>query len=530
MTAVSSMPSRDSDGYEDFSSKIRERFASLAGPFFMTDVDCAALWRAYLDNLPGEARQHYNCQCCRDFIRRAGGLVTIDETGRTHAAMWDASAVPQFFRESVEAMRRLVNRAKVTGVFLSAEAVIGTPQSRVKATGWTWHHLSVPINPCKTVVLTAEQQMAEKLQDREMLHRGLAELTIPIVRQAKALLETETLYRSEKCLGVATWLLALMERMDGAPKAMRDNLVWSAVATAPPGFCHIRSTMISTLLDDLTAGLPIDVVKSRFAEKMNPLQYQRPQAAPTSGNIKRAEEIVAKLAAAGSLKRRFARLEDLRTVWKPKDEPQAAPAGGVFGHLLAKQDGPVESGASQTMTWEKFFRVVLPTAERIEVLAPSTGSYCQLVTTCDQSAPPILQWDFEDARNPVNWYYHSFGGRSVDFNIRPGWRKVTAICLKPSQWGEKPMDHQGKGIRVIIDGCRDMGENGGLAIFPEILRSEFHEVRATIEAFSRSGKLEGREESSAAGLGFDAGSKVWDCNLRVTAAGVVATYKIDRWD
>lgn len=53
--------------------------------------------------------------------------------------------------------------------------------------------------------------------------------------------------------------------------------------------------MIGTLLDDIASGMSFDSVSRRFAEKMHPLQYQRPQAAPSAGNIAQAEKIVEKL-------------------------------------------------------------------------------------------------------------------------------------------------------------------------------------------------------------------------------------------
>jgi hypothetical protein len=53
--------------------------------------------------------------------------------------------------------------------------------------------------------------------------------------------------------------------------------------------------MIGTLLEDIEEGLDFGDVSRKFASKMHPLQYQRPQAAPSVGNIEESEKIVAKL-------------------------------------------------------------------------------------------------------------------------------------------------------------------------------------------------------------------------------------------
>jgi hypothetical protein len=152
--------------------------------------------------------------------------------------------------------------------------------------------------------------MAEKLEDYKMLCHGLADYSRETVEQAVRVLKADAVYRSEKALGIAEWFLKLHEAIKDNPKAKR-NLTWLAAATAPPGFCHVRSTMISTLLDDINSGLAFDDIARRWKDKMHPLQYQRPTAAPKEGAIKQAEEMVAKLGLERSLLRRYATLDDV---------------------------------------------------------------------------------------------------------------------------------------------------------------------------------------------------------------------------
>ena len=554
MTTISEINAvRELDGYEAFALWLRQGFAASQlrhgnsdAPAAYFTTDASGLWDAYLLNLPEEGRQHYNCRACRAFFEKFGGLVTIDASGGTHPAMWEGAdpdvvpekRVPPFFSAAVAALHRAVHRARVTGVFLSSETTWGRP-----VTG-EWVHLHARQNrPTPApIVQTLDQVMAEKHEDRGMLLRGLAEFPPSTLRAAKSLLETEALYRSEKVLGVATWLLDLQDRLEGAKGPTWDNLAWAAVASAPPGFCHVRSTMIGTLLEDLASGMPFERVSARFAEKMHPLQYQRPQSAPSAGNIKQAEDVVSKLGAAGALDRRFARIEEVlpHAVWTPKPEAEVPKAEGVFGHLLPgdKELKIVSSMApAQTMTWEKFARTVLPTAERVEVLVPSAGPFCPLTTAANPDAPPILQWDSVEARNPVAWYFHSGGSSAIQFNLRAGsWARVSAITLKPSQWGEKPLDHMGRGIHILIEDCRDARPGEGNMIFPETLRSEFHAVRKTIEAYSHKAKIGGVGEPAAAGLAYNSGKghpglvENWGVTLRATSRGVVTAYKLDRWD
>lgn len=529
--------SREGDGYDQLLLDIHHSFDEHTAknePLFTTDSEY--LYDIFLAHLPDEARQHYTCRACRDFVNRYGGLVTIDsETGKTSPVMWSTSSTTAiFFHKAVHEVYKRVKYAKVTGVFLTDEKRLGMPKTGV------WHHMAVYIpreDRCfknKAALFTAGQKMAEKKEDFKMLMNAVMKYKKETVESAVNLLRSNSLYRSEKILGIAEWFLELKQHMGSAFSF--TNIVWSRVATAPAGFCHISSSMIGTLLDDIEAGMDFEAVKRRFDEKMNPTKYQRPKAAPTAQNVARAEEIVAKLGIANSLKRRYAHLLQLVKVWVPKvEEPKAARGvfGNVFGGIKTKETmnkpKPVV-GDGGVMTWEKFSRTVLPNAKKIELMVNyGRDSYAALVTAVDPTAPPIIQWDSEENRNPFSWYLYSSGSYPTDWNLKRGsWTEVTGIVLQPNMW-QSGYDHQGKGVFFILKGCKDT-ENRTSGLFPEIMRGELREVRATIEAYSKANPLGGDWEADACGLYLQANGGNWNCNLRVTTDVGTSTYKLDRWD
>lgn len=536
---TTTIASNDDDRYEDFLATLRHRFASVAlpgTPLFTTDAE--GLFDAFLAALPADRRQHYTCRACRRFVDSFGGLVSIEPNGDAAPVMWDPLNAPPFFESSVRAMRRIVGRAKVTGVFLSSDTAWGLPFNMgAKAPGEWWHMAVVPTaeRRFKHPLLNAGQVMAEKREDFGTLSRGLAEFPLDAVRQAHAWLTNGQLYRSEKCIGPAKWLLDLHEsRATTKNSAVREAITWRAVATAPAGFCHARSTMIGTLLEDIVAGMQFATIKRRFDEKMSPIQYQRPTAAPTAGAIAEAEKIIAALAAAGSLDRRFARLDEIDTIWRPAPAKEAAPVGGVFAHLKAKAHTATHIEAPPvTMTWEKFARTVLPDAEAIEFYVPhENAGYSALVTAANPDAPPILQWDSADKRNPVSWYVYMNGSAPHNWNLDAGtWCAVNAVTFKPSMWrAPEAFAHQGKSVMFVLNGARDMrSASAGNALFPETLRAEFHGIRKTIEAYSRGATIAGSEDASACGIIFGQGS-TWSNQFRVTSKSVRSVYKLDRWD
>lgn len=508
-------------------------FSTDAGPD-------GALFGAFLAGLPEHERAHHRCRACERFIEHYGRLVAIDEDGSTRS-LWPELSRANLYHRAFAALDALVARARVNGVFVSTDALWGTPSNYGSKAGHDWHHLH--LRPPAAIVAkpdrlkTPGQRMAELDEEYRMLRRSLAEFGREPCRTALHQLESGQLFRSEKCLGVARWLVGLHAALAATQNTRtKDAICWRAVAEAPAGFCHVRSGMIGTLLTDITLGKPFAEIARAFAEKMNPLQYQRPQAAPSVGNIAAAEAIVEKLGIRRSLERRYARLEDVTAaLWRPSTpNPESARAQtGVFDHLKPVARMSKDSGVPPvTMTWRKFAETILPNARQIEMHVQSHGNFCALVTAVHPDAPPILQWDRDDDRNPVSMYLYSGGSRATQWRLSTAdYVTVAAITADPSTWRGVSLPNRAERVLFLLEGARDT-RNDSLALFPETLRSELHPIRATIERYSKMGKLADAELANACGyvFGGTADKPENPVTLRVTAGDFRTLYIIDRMD
>lgn len=529
---ITMTPDAQIDSYPELLSAVRATFATRAhGPLFTTDA--GALAATYLQSLPAEQQRH-DCRTCAHFFTTYGGLATIGEGGTLTPVFWDPAAAPAFYRPAAAALADLVTRANVTGVFVTDRQQWG-----IGVTG-DWTHFSV-VPPTALLytgrIHTPSQRAAELREDYRTLSRALGEIALAQLETALRVLEADALSRAEKVVGLARWLRDLQAARTATQDVRRrEALTWRAVATAPPGFCHPRSSMIGTLLEDIAAGLSFEEVRARWEAKMHPLRYQRPQARPAAGNIGRAEKLVEQLGLAPALRRRYARLDEVEAIWRPTATPEPRAAAGVFGHLEPKgraAQGPQLDIPVQTMTWVKFAATVLPTVQRLELFVPGglAVAFVGLVTAVDPDAPPLLQWDRPERRNPVSWYLWHNGSYPAQWGLAPTtWQPVSAVALKPPQWYGGQLSHHGEGAIMILEAARDSRwEHAGLALFPETLRAELHAVRSTIEAFSRSGRLEGAEAGNANGLLLQKGQPLLT-SLQAHDAGGVRRYVIDRWD
>jgi hypothetical protein len=374
--------------YESILKQVRSQFNTVNEVMFTTNVE--GLYELYLANLPGDVQVH-TCNACRRFIEQYGGLVTIDQQGQIKSALWYGTS--DFYGPAVEAMRKAVERSKVTGVFYPSKSELGTAK-----TG-DWLHFAVATR----AVPDANQKMAQKLEEFKMMQRNLTKYKLEEVEQAFQILNSETLYRSRSVIGPIEWFMNLHENLKTSPN--RANLLWKAVATAPSGWTHQQTLVTGTLLDDLADGKPFNQIKASFEAKMRPDQYQRAQAAPNVGVIQQAEKLFAEMGLAPALNRRYARLSELPVkLWTPS----TVATGSLFGHLLPKAE-TIET-PPVVMTWEKFQKKVLPYAESISASADESR-FMALVTADDPKAPNLFQWD-----NPFSWYYA--GGADAEMKRR----------------------------------------------------------------------------------------------------------------
>ncbi len=510
-------------GYDNYVSRMSKRVEKITAPLFTTDA--ADLFGLYLSNLPTTDRQHYTCNTCRHFFERFGGLVTIGDDGKLESVMWQPGDAPSFYAGAAAALKQAVENAKVTGIYLSKDGTYGTP---VTGGPVRWTHYAVKVDPKRIYKARAKdtgEAMAEKREEFKMLSRGLSEFTVEHIETAVTLLRAAGLANAIAVLGRAEWLLEL-KRLVNKKKSHQANHIWTAVATAPVGFAHVRSSMLGTLLDDIKNGTDLEVLKRSFAAKMAPTAYQRPQAAPSIGTIKQAEEMVRKLGIETALERRFARFDEVELVWKALRE-SADVAPGIFGHLKPVKAKPATvTPGVQKITWAAFTKHVLGAALGMEILVPSgKAPFAALVTAAHADAAPILKWDLEEDRNPVSWYLYADGSMASQWGLIPGTTaKVTGICTLPCHWRGRETPGFPEGHIFLLEGAQDKNADG-LGLFPQILKSELHGVRAVIEAHSNSGMKTGQADASACGI------NALGATVRVTLpGGVASTYHIDRME
>ncbi len=514
--------------YDRFVAEVRSKFTNHVSVekrnVFRTNV--GDLFSVYLNAFPAKTRQFHNCNTCRDFINRYGGLVYVDDAGATHSAMWEGVEPPTGYKAAIAAMLSVIRRATITGAFVGDQSELG------KAHTGEWSHYAVSWASPKA---NSSRLEAEAAHRHETMIRAIEEFPDKQVAMAVGLLEADALYRSESVLGPAKFLQELQTKVHWTRIPIkRSNIIWNAVATAPEGFCHPRTSMIGTLLGDLAAGYSLADAANRFKAKMHPLAYQRPTEPAKAGTIKVAEALVAEKGWERSFARRFARLDEVPLLWRPRHATEPAADDGVFSHLRQRPSEP-DRGAVDggSMSWEKFASKILPTVRLMQLMVPGGSSnFCAYTTAVHSDAPPILQWDSEESRNPVAWYVYNNGTLPRQWGLdQYSPVEVVGVAAQPDFFPGSPPTHRKPTALLILRDCVD-SKNNSLGLFPEYMRSELHSVRSVVEAHSNSQALGGADDGQlCSGLRISERGVNREIELLcVIVGGASVRYRIRSWD
>lgn len=496
--------------YIDWLQKMRQRVAEIKVPLYETDADRGVLWNTYLAYLAPEIRQEHTCFCCQHFFKLYAHLVYFED-GVMKSVFWKAAECAAENKSAVEALELAVQSKRATNRFW----IDGVCAGEYVKGGFDHIAAKLPDTATVTSGMTAYARIGKNKEDLKNMRVSLNTLNRKTVQTALTLLKSGKLARSEVAISQAEFLLSLY--------SMDKMQFLLAVSEAPDGFLHPRSSMISTLLEDIEKGKNTEQISASWALKMDPLAYQRPQAAPSGGQIERAEKLFAEMGLATALQRRWAGPEDLdpHAFWMPPAAKEQA-TKGLFGHLKTKQSGELlVSQQPVEITFTKFLKSVLPTAEAVQLIS---GSVYGCSAASDLNSKPLLQWDDGGANRKTYslWAQTAYTLELADFGVKSGVEIRGAVY---GGWMDGPESKSHHGQRGWWYADAEKYPLFYSALFPEFLRSELREVRSVIEAYNKQArKSNGMPSSLVVCVGI-VGSIV-----HVKSGDTVLAYRIDRWD
>lgn len=459
----------------------------------------------FIKNLQtNEEKKLFQCNSCIQFMDKYGSLAIMDKFGKLTPLFWDSTQIllPRIYYPSIMAIQTLFDNASVTSVY--------HPTSKNTNIGYKilggFHHMNF-IFPSNVICLVSKSH--ELSVQHNMLMRVVNDNNLEVVGQAYALLKENKLWQSEKHIAPMKMLIDLLHRLESSKNhIIQENMIWFVVGTISweGSIASLRNGILSTLLESIRQGKSFDEIDTEWRSKTAPDVYLRPQALPTQGNVNHAEKLFASLGiTANDLKRSYlkpSQIPNLAYLWKPEENKDEKILSGLFGHLVNKPPNATRIksliGPASRMSFSSFVTNVLPHTTKAEYgLERKIQPY--FFITGNEGTKPLMQW--HDTTNLASWYVRNISNDVTDYCLKISWNDVSRLISFPHMWHDDSRDisqwskskprygHQGQRYLVCFKEIQDTRSGKGMSLFPEMMRSEFHSVRSTIEAFSKDGYI-----------------------------------------
>lgn len=424
-----------------FKKAVKKQFDLMSkSGLFVTDIGKDDLWDAYLVSFPEgtnpvfRERTEHDCQCCKQFIRNIGNVVAI--VNNKMVSVWDIN-VGGTYQVVADALSLLVKSGNVADVFLHVESSVGMDHNFQEVEDGTpvkWDHFHV--NLLSQFVVPGANKgtiLSEKHSTKDVFKRGLDEITLDAANTILELINQNSLYRGEEHTRTVKTFLKHKKAFDKLGPKEQDFYAWTQ-SVILGGAARIRSTVIGTLMVDISNSVPLDDAVKMFESKVAPQNYKRPTALITKSMIANAQAKVEELGITESLSRRYAVQGDITINNVLFADRSVKKAMNVFDEMMNEAPTKVGNlGKVEEISITDFVRDVLPTVSSMEVLLENSkqNNFVSLVSPQQADAEPIFKWG-----NNFSWAYNGEVADSMKERVKKAGGNVTGVLRFSIQWND----------------------------------------------------------------------------------------------
>jgi hypothetical protein len=266
----------------------------------------------------------------------------------------------------------------------------------------------------------------------QVFTRGLVELAPSALDTVLALIEANNLYRGTEHKAAVVQFMAARTAYHAKPHS-QHNFVWTH-AVGPAS--RFRSTVIGTLVQDLSDGVDVERAVASFEQKVAPTNYKRTSAVITPAMVKKAMETIETLGLEPALERRFATIADISVNDVKWVDGSVKPAmkGGLADTLMqVATTGPAntkkDEERAEDIGLEAFVAQMLPTATSMEVLLKGEhlNNLMSLTAPVHPEPKQLFRWN-----NDFAWSYGGNVSDSIADRVKKAGGKVEGTTLRVS--------------------------------------------------------------------------------------------------
>jgi hypothetical protein len=480
-----------------FNNKIQTKFNELSksGKLFRVELTGQQIWDLYLNSFSDEndpifrdpESSEHNCNHCKNFIRRYGNIVSVDENYNI-TTMFDVDIEGEY-ENTVKDLSKAIKSSKIIEVFFETFdmldklpyekcskkndkfqlGVISNPKRYTKEEAEKFGvvkpneirifdhiHLFVDKQFVDMSGSSVETIMGNYRDAKDVFQRAMETISLDTLELVKDLINQGSLLDGQTHLYKIEQIIPLKKEYDELNKKQKDNWCWIKSYKLP--FAKFRNELIGVLCTELSEGKEINDACQAWNKRVDPVNYMKTKAPITKKQIEEAKKFVEENGYEESFNRRFATIEDIKVseILHSNVGKNEIKSVSIFDNVksTSTRHKRNEFDGVEEVTIEKFMKDILPSCSSVEAFLTNNqeGNLASLTTANNPDSKPIFKWS-----NNYSWTFNgNLAGKSqIKENVKAAGGKITGILRCSLQWN----DDDTKGIVDFDLHCRESNGN-----------------------------------------------------------------------
>lgn len=467
----------------EFNKKIQARFAEMSktGKLFRVELTGQQIWDLYLSSFSKEDNPVFrdpnssfkNCNHCKNFIRRYGNIVSVDENYNL-ITIFEVDANEEY-KNTVKVLSEAIKSSKITEVFFETFDELNslpyescTKKNKVFQLGTasnakrytkeeaekygvvkpneirTFNHLHLFVD--KEFVdqsgNSVEALMGNYRDAKNVFQRAMETISLDTLRLVKDLIKQGSLLDGATHLFKIEQVIPLKEEYDNLAAKQRNNWCWAKSYKLP--FAKFKNELIGVLCSELSEGEELNKACQSWNRRVDPANYMKVTAPITQKQIEEAKLFVEDNGYAASFDRRFATIDDIKVseILHSNVGEGKIKSVSIFDAVKSTftRHKRNEFDGVQEVSIDTFMKDILPSCSSIEAFLTSNqqGNLVSLTTANDANSKSIFKWN-----NNYSWTFNgNLAGKSqIKEAVKTGGGRVDGVLRFSMIWNEKGPDN-----------------------------------------------------------------------------------------
>ena len=462
---------------ENFNKLIQAQFNKMCktGKLFRSKVTGQEVWDKYLGSFEDDPifrdpeSSSHNCNLCKNFIRRYGNIIAIDENYKI-MTIWDVNP-DDVYKPSAKAISKLLKSKPVLDVFFETfDELNSLPYESCNKTQplyklgmshnvkrytkeeaekfgvvkpneiRTFHHmyLSIPTEFVNKSGSSVESLQGTYRAAKDVFTRGMEEISFDTLTLVKDLIIQKSLLDGQTHLFKVEKMIELKKEFDLISSENRNNWCW--LNSYNNQFAKFRNELIGTLCSDLSQGMDLNTACQTWNKRVDPANYMKASAPITKRQIEEAQKFVEENGYVESFNRRFATIEDIKAseILHMNSGKGELKEVSIFDSIksTSTRHKKAEFDKVEEVSIDTFMKDILPTCTSVEAYLENRleGNMVSLTTSKVKESKPIFKWT-----NNYSWTFNgNLAGKSmIKENVKSAGGKIDGLLRCSLQWNDE---------------------------------------------------------------------------------------------